>query len=103
MCGSSPGNGGDRRPGTRPGPIPGVHGPPAITPHRGRVPGGELRLPVQVRAAGSPGVGVDRARVEGATDFLVLPATHTFIMNRQDVADEVVHFLREGEFRYEDP
>jgi len=42
-------------------------------------------------------VGVDRARVEGAA-FLVIPAPHTFIMNREDVAVEVVHFLREGRF-----
>ena len=45
-------------------------------------------------------VGVDRAKVEGAS-FLVLPATHTFIMNRRDVAEEVVHFLRHGRFRRE--
>lgn len=43
-------------------------------------------------------VGVEAARAEGATDFLVLPATHTFIMNRGDVAEEVVHFLRHGTF-----
>ncbi len=43
-------------------------------------------------------VGVDRAHIEGSS-FLVLPATHTFIMNRRDVADEVVHFLRHGRFR----
>ncbi len=47
-------------------------------------------------------VSVDRARVEGATDFMVVPATHTFIMNRRDVAEEVVHFLRRGRFRPED-
>ncbi len=47
-------------------------------------------------------VSVDRARVEGATDFMVVPATHTFIMNRRDVAEEVVHFLRQGAFRPED-
>ncbi len=47
-------------------------------------------------------VSVDRARVEGATDFMVVPATHTFIMNRRDVAEEVVHFLRQGHFRPED-
>lgn len=46
-------------------------------------------------------VGVDRAKLDGATDFMVVPATHTFIMNRRDVAEEVVHFLREGRFRSE--
>jgi endonuclease/exonuclease/phosphatase family metal-dependent hydrolase len=44
-------------------------------------------------------VAVERARVEGLSDFLVVPATHTFIMNRQDVADATVRFLREGRFR----
>lgn len=43
-------------------------------------------------------VGVERARLEGAADFLVVHATHTFIMNRRDVADEVVYFLSEGRF-----
>ena len=44
-------------------------------------------------------VGVDRTRVEGETDFRVFPATHTFIMNRVDVAEEVLHFLRYGRFQ----
>jgi pimeloyl-ACP methyl ester carboxylesterase len=47
-------------------------------------------------------VAVDRARVEGATDFIVVSATHTFIMNRREVAEEVVHFLRNGRFERED-
>ncbi|GMR12846.1 MAG: alpha/beta fold hydrolase [Gemmatimonadota bacterium] len=44
-------------------------------------------------------VGVERAKVEGAADFLVVPATHTFIMNRRDVADQTVYFLQQGRFR----
>ena len=44
-------------------------------------------------------VGVDRAAIEGAADFMVLHATHTFIMNRRDVAEEVVHFLESGRFQ----
>jgi triacylglycerol lipase len=43
-------------------------------------------------------VAVENARIEGADGFIVLPATHTFIMNRADVAEHVVHFLRNGEF-----
>lgn len=46
-------------------------------------------------------VGVDRAKLDGATDFMVVPATHTFIMNRRDVAEEVVYFLRQGRFNAE--
>ncbi len=48
-------------------------------------------------------VGVDRARVDGAADFMVVPATHTFIMNRRDVAEEVVHFLRHARFESQTP
>lgn len=48
-------------------------------------------------------VSVERARHEDARDFLVLPATHTFIMNRRDVAEEVEHFLRYGSFTERDP
>ncbi|MDP6580330.1 MAG: alpha/beta fold hydrolase, partial [Vicinamibacterales bacterium] len=48
-------------------------------------------------------VGVDRSKLDGAADFMVLPATHTFIMNRSDVAEEVAHFLRRGRFRQTDP
>lgn len=42
-------------------------------------------------------VSVQRARLEEAS-FVVVPGTHTFLMNRQDVADQVIHFLREGRF-----
>ncbi|MCL7967388.1 MAG: hypothetical protein M8857_09770 [marine benthic group bacterium] len=44
-------------------------------------------------------VAVENARVEGAADFRVIPASHTFIMNRPDVAEEVVHFLQTGRFQ----
>jgi triacylglycerol lipase len=47
-------------------------------------------------------VAVGRANVEGSADFLVISATHTFIMNRKDVARQVVHFLRNGRFSAED-
>jgi len=43
-------------------------------------------------------VAVRSARVEGAADFLVVPATHTFIMNRTDVADATIRFLQTGHF-----
>lgn len=43
-------------------------------------------------------VGVDRARLQGADAFLVVEATHTFIMNHRGVADQTIHFLREGRF-----
>ena len=44
-------------------------------------------------------VAVDSAAVEGSADFKVVHATHTFIMNRKDVAEDVVHFLENGKFQ----
>jgi pimeloyl-ACP methyl ester carboxylesterase len=46
-------------------------------------------------------VSVESARAGGATGFLVLPATHTFIMNREDVAVETIRFIRTGAFSNE--
>lgn len=43
-------------------------------------------------------VSVERAKVEGMADFLVLPHSHPFIMNAQEVIDQTLHFLREGRF-----
>jgi len=47
-------------------------------------------------------VSVARARLEGAADFIVVHATHTFIMNRSDVAEQVAHFLANGKFAREE-
>ena len=43
-------------------------------------------------------VGVDETRAPGMTEHLVVPRTHTFIMNAQPVQAQVVHFLRTGSF-----
>lgn len=42
-------------------------------------------------------VSTEGARIEGAP-FLVVPGTHTFLMNRRDVADATIAFLRTGTF-----
>ena len=47
-------------------------------------------------------VSVDGARVEGMTDFLVLPYSHPFIMQQDEVLMQALHFLRYGCFRHED-
>ncbi|MCH7939713.1 MAG: alpha/beta fold hydrolase [Candidatus Marinimicrobia bacterium] len=47
-------------------------------------------------------VAVERAKVAGMSDFLVLPHSHTFIMLRKGVVDQVIHFLEEGRFERRD-
>ena len=44
-------------------------------------------------------VAVERAKVEGMEDFLIVPYGHTFIMRYQAVAEQTIHFLRTGHFR----
>ena len=44
-------------------------------------------------------VSVERAKVSGMSDFLVLPATHTFIMNNDEAISQALHFLQHGRFR----
>jgi triacylglycerol lipase len=47
-------------------------------------------------------VSLASTRLEGMADFLVVPSSHAFIMRSDDVAAQVVHFLREGRFRHEE-
>jgi pimeloyl-ACP methyl ester carboxylesterase len=44
-------------------------------------------------------VSVERTKVTGMSDFLVLAATHTFIMNSDEAISQALHFLRHGYFR----
>ena len=44
-------------------------------------------------------VSVQRARLAGMADFLIVPFGHAFIMNHRQVKEQVVHFLRQGHFQ----
>jgi len=44
-------------------------------------------------------VSVKRAQVEGMKDFLVVPHSHSFIMNSREVKEQIVYFLNNGQFR----
>lgn len=43
-------------------------------------------------------VAVERARVDGMTDFLVVPSAHPFMMRNQAVIRQTIAFLRDGRF-----
>jgi hypothetical protein len=43
-------------------------------------------------------VSIESAKLEGMTDFCVLPATHPFIMNNKRVIAQTLNFLEAGRF-----
>lgn len=43
-------------------------------------------------------VAVSRAQVQGMADFIILPHSHTFMMDFPDVHRQILHFLRTGHF-----
>ena len=85
--------------GTAPDSFPNRIGAPrfelgVIAARKSANPIGSLLIP----GADDGAVSVERARLEGARDFIVVDATHTFIMRDHTVAEQVLHFLREGRF-----
>ena len=55
-------------------------------------------LATQIPGENDGKVSVERAKVEGMRDFLVLPVTHTFIVNNDVVIGQTLHFLKHGNF-----
>ena len=43
-------------------------------------------------------VSVERTKVEGMTDFILLPYSHPFIMQKNAVFEQVIQFLKSGKF-----
>ena len=58
-------------------------------------------LATQIPGENDGKVSVERAKVGGMRDFLVLPVTHTFIVNNDVVIGQTLHFLKHGNFLHE--
>jgi hypothetical protein len=43
-------------------------------------------------------VSVEQAQLEGMADFMVVQVSHAYIMENQDVVNEVIYFLQNGRF-----
>ena len=43
-------------------------------------------------------VSVCRTQVQGMKDFIVMPYSHTFIMQRLAVIEQALHFIQKGYF-----
>lgn len=85
--------------GTDPGSLPNLLGP--VDYSVGVVAGNQSISPFFSSFIDGPDdgkVGVESTKVEGMKDHIVLPVTHTFIMNNPEVFDQVTLFLRESRF-----
>ncbi len=48
-------------------------------------------------------VSIDNARLQGMKDFIVLPVSHPFLMQDDDVIRQTIHFLQAGVFQHPAP
>ncbi|WP_205749277.1 alpha/beta hydrolase [Desulfopila sp. IMCC35008] len=46
-------------------------------------------------------VSVERAKVKGMSDFLILPYAHPYIMEEDEVISQTLHFLKHGSFLHQ--
>jgi hypothetical protein len=90
--------------GTTPDSVPNRLGP--VEFETGVIAGSRVVSPLGwwlMQAPSDGTVSVERTRVAGMRDHIVLPHSHTFIMDAPRVADEAVHFLQHGRFTPDAP
>jgi pimeloyl-ACP methyl ester carboxylesterase len=90
--------------GTGPESVPGQLGP--VDFELGIIAGNKTLNPLfsrMIPGADDGKVSVEATKVEGMTDFLVVPRSHTYIMMSDDVIAQVIYFLEQGQFRHDDP
>jgi len=85
--------------GTEPDSVPNALGP--VDFELGVIAGNKTVNPILsswLPGADDGRVTVERTKVEGMDDFLVVPRSHVFIMKGREVMEQVIHFLDHGRF-----
>lgn len=59
-----------------------------------------LILSTMIKGANDGKVSVENAKLEGMKDFLVIEATHPFIMKNKIAIEQTKYFLKKAEFRH---
>lgn len=75
---------------------------PAVPFELGVIAGNRSVNPFFSALLGAPNDGkvrLDRARVNGMRDFIVVPSWHPLLMTSRVVTEQTLHFLERGEFR----
>jgi hypothetical protein len=60
-----------------------------------------LILSTMIPGADDGKVSVERAKLEGMTDYVVMPVSHPFLMSDDDVIQQTILFLNSGGFSHD--